>query len=264
MEDLIEQYTNADENARLTRQYITQMEYDTTMHAILPYLSRGTQVCELGAATGRYSFALAQLGCEVTAVELVPDQVRILRSNADQKGLAVSIYQGDACDVSFLSDESQDVLLILGPLYHLRTQSQREQAMAEARRVLKPDGVIAIAYISRYFIAGLFAQKFPELIIPDVLTELYELGTVSHEKADSFFRVGYFATPQEMNTLLDDHTFSIERHLATDGFGRYIAEGVNRFNTDQYQVWLQHHLTVCDEPSLLGSSNHGLIIGRKR
>ncbi|GHA52527.1 hypothetical protein GCM10007086_28250 [Photobacterium aphoticum] len=79
MEELIAQYTGADEDERLTRQYITQLEFDTTMHKLADYLSPGTRICEIGAATGRYSLTFSALGCEVTSVELAPDQVDILR-----------------------------------------------------------------------------------------------------------------------------------------------------------------------------------------
>ncbi|EKM28333.1 putative SAM-dependent methyltransferase domain protein, partial [Vibrio harveyi] len=80
----------------------------------------------------------------------------------------------------------------------MRTQHERELAINEALRILKPNGVLAVAYISRFFVAGLFAQQFPELVTPEVLIELNKHGTVSNSKADSFFNVGYFATPTEV------------------------------------------------------------------
>ncbi|MCL9781445.1 class I SAM-dependent methyltransferase [Vibrio sp. S4M6] len=263
MEELIAQYTGADEDSRLTRQYIAQLEFDTTMHKLAPYLSKGSSVCELGAATGRYSLTFAQMGCRVTSVELVPDQVNILKRKAHEQQLTLDVFQGNACDVPFIPSQSQDLCVILGPLYHLKSEKEREQAIKEARRILKPEGVLAVAYVSRFFVAGMFAQLFPELITPDVLNELNEQGTVSHPAADRFFRVGYFSTPSEIERLVQSTGFSIASHSATDGFGRYIANGVNHFTPSQYQTWLDYHLASCDEPSLLGSSNHGLVIGSK-
>ncbi|WP_375753593.1 class I SAM-dependent methyltransferase [Vibrio sp. HN007] len=263
MEELIAQYTGADEDSRLTRQYIAQLEYDTTMHVLGNYLQPGKRVCELGAATGRYSLKFAQMGCDVTAVELAPEQVKILSQKAKDAQLDIKLFQGNACSVPFVADSSQDVCVILGPLYHLQTEEERHQAMQEAKRIVKPGGIVAVAYISRFFVAGMFAQKFPKLIKPEVLSELLETGLVSDSDADSFFRVGYFSSPAEIESLIIQNGFEPIRHLATDGFSRYIANGVNHFTPAQYDTWLQNHLQTCDESSLLGSSNHGLIIATR-
>ncbi|GAL34034.1 biotin synthesis protein bioC [Vibrio maritimus] len=262
MDALIAQYTDADEHSRLTRQYIAQLEYDTTMHLLNGYLGKGKDVCELGAATGRYSLEFASQGCNVTAVELVPDQVRILKENALKQGLVLDVYEGNACHVPFIEDESQDLCVILGPLYHLKTVHERQQAIQEAKRILKPGGVLAIAYISKFFVAGLFAQRFSHLITPEVLDELNSKGTVSCDEADSFFQVGYFASPGEMETLVTQSGFSILLHAATDSFSRYLDSGVNSLTPSQYQAWLSYHLSTCLEPSLLGASNHGLVLAK--
>lgn len=263
LQGLIAQYTDANEDSRLTRQFITQMEFDTTMAVLKAYLVPEVKVIELGAATGRYSLHFAKMGCETTAVELVPDQVSILRRKAKDQGLTLSIHEGNACSVPFIESNSHDLCVILGPLYHLQTEDLREQALAEAYRILKPNGVLAIAYISRYFVAGMFAQQYPELVTPEILSTVLESGLVPTPLADSFFNVGYFATPTEVETLITAGGFSTLRHVATDGFSRYISSGVNGFTTEQYQTWLNYHLKTCDEPSLLGSSNHGLLLARK-
>jgi ubiquinone/menaquinone biosynthesis C-methylase UbiE len=263
MEQLIAQYTGANEDSRLTRQYIAQLEYDTTMHKLRPYIQNAEHVCELGAATGRYSLAFAKMGCHVTAVELAPDQVNILKQKATQQSLELTIHEGNACSVPYISDESQQVCVILGPLYHLKTLAERQQALSEAYRMLKPNGLLAVAYISSFFVAGMFAQQCPELITPDVLLQLRQSGTVSDPRADDFFKVGYFATPSEIEHLISEAGFSVNEHIATDGFGRYIAKGVNHFSPEQYRAWRDHHFATCDEPTLLGSSNHGLVIARK-
>lgn len=263
MQELIDQYTGVDEDGRLTRQFITQMEFDTTMHVLKEYLTPEIKVIEQGAATGRYSLKFAKMGCDTTAIELVPDQVNILKRKATEQGLTLSIYEGNACSVPFVESDSHDLSVILGPLYHLQTQEERDQAISEAHRILKPGGVLAVAYISRYFVAGMFAQQFPQLVTPEVLSTLFESGLVPNKLADSFFNVGYFASPSEMERLVSEHGFTKLRHVATDGFGRYISSGVNKFTPEQYKTWLSYHLKTCDEPSLLGSSNHGLMIARK-
>jgi SAM-dependent methyltransferase len=239
------------------------MEYDTTLHILSEYISTAEKITELGAATGRYSLYFAKQGFYVTAVELVPDQVSILKNKAAEFDTNIEIIQGDAREVPFIESGSQDIVLILGPLYHIRQAQDRYRAIQEAHRILKPGGVVAVAYISRHFVAGIFAQHFPDLVTPEILDQLHDEGIVSSTIADRFFRVGYFATPEEIESLVTDTGFDIADHVATDGFGRYIAQGVNAFDENQYQIWLKYHLKTCRERTLLGSSNHGLVIGRK-
>lgn len=263
MQGLIAEYTDANEDSRLTRQFIAQMEFDTTMDVLKAYLVPKVKVIELGAATGRYSLNFAKMGCDTTAVELVSDQVNILQRKAKEQDLTLSIHEGNACSVPFIESNSHNLCVMLGPLYHLQTQAQRDQAISEAYRILKPNGVLAVAYISRHFVAGMFAQHYPTLVTPEILSTLLETGLVPSPLADSFFNVGYFATPAEMEGLVSEHGFTQLRHVATDGFNRYISSGVNSFTPEQYKTWLRYHLKVCDEPSLLGSSNHGLLLAKK-
>ncbi|KEQ16903.1 hypothetical protein [Endozoicomonas numazuensis] len=54
MDDLIAHYTDTDEDLRLIRQNIARMEFDTTIHLMEKYIPQGTQITEVGAATGSF------------------------------------------------------------------------------------------------------------------------------------------------------------------------------------------------------------------
>ncbi|MCG7499569.1 class I SAM-dependent methyltransferase [Vibrio sp. Of7-15] len=262
-EEYLGYYANFDEEKRLTCQNITRIEFDTTINQLSDFMPECQTLTELGAATGRYSLFYAQEGIEVTAVELVPELIAQLKENADKKGLNVHIHEANATRVPFISDNSQDVVLILGPLYHIQSQSEREAVMKEAHRIVKDGGIVAVAYISRFFVAGLLAKMSPSLVTPEVLSELNETGLVTTSEVDAFFRTGYFASPSEIEVLVESSGFSLVKHISTDGFSRYIGQEINALTETQYQAWLSYHLSNCDEPSLLGSSNHGLVIAKK-
>ncbi|CAM3587774.1 bifunctional 3-demethylubiquinone-9 3-methyltransferase/ 2-octaprenyl-6-hydroxy phenol methylase [Vibrio aerogenes CECT 7868] len=271
-EEYLQYYASFDEDQRLTRQHITRIEFDTTQYVLAPYVQPDSSqrdsgqpksLTEFGAATGRYALFYAQQGLDVTAVELVPELVSQLRKNAADAKAELNIHQANATDVSFIADASQDVVLILGPLYHIQQASDRESVMREAYRILKPGGVVAIAYISRFFVAGLLAKMSASLVTPEILSELRETGLVTTPEVYRFFRTGYFATPQEIEDLATQSGFHIKDHLATDGCVRYIGQQVNELSETQYQAWLKYHLSTCREPSLFGTSNHGLVIAGK-
>ncbi len=140
---LIDYYNSYDESSRLESKHGT-VEFLTTMRYIEKYIREGDSVLEIGAATGRYSHALARRGYTVDAVELVEHNIEIFRQNTlpDEK---VTVTQGNALDLSAFPDNKYDVTLLLGPLYHLYNDEDKRQALSEAIRVTKKGGVIFAA-----------------------------------------------------------------------------------------------------------------------
>ena len=113
-------YENYDEDNRLSSRY-GMVEYLTTMRYIEKYLRPGMRILEIGAATGRYSHALAQKGYRVDAVELMEHNIEIFKQNT-KPGESITITQGNAKDLSAFPDDTYDMTLILGPMYHLFTE----------------------------------------------------------------------------------------------------------------------------------------------
>ena len=146
---LIRHYTPANgegrsEDDRLTTRH-GSVEFVTTMRYIEKYLFPGARVLEIVAGTGRYSHALAQKGYGVDAVELVPYNIEIFRRKISADEI-ITITQGDARDLSAFTDESYDITLLLGPLYHMFTIEDKRQTIGEALRVTKTGGVVFAAY----------------------------------------------------------------------------------------------------------------------
>jgi len=127
---LTEFYSEYDEDGRL-RSKNGMVEYLTTMRYVDKYLEPGMRILEIGAATGRYSHALARNGYRVDAVELVQHNIDIFKANT-RPDEEVSIRQGNAKDLSFFPDNTFDITLLLGPMYHLFTTEEQLRALAEA------------------------------------------------------------------------------------------------------------------------------------
>ena len=137
-------YSNYDEEGRLLSKH-GQVEYLTTMRYIDKYLQPGMRVLEIGAATGRYSHALARQGYQVDAVELIQHNIDIFNT-LTQPEENVTIRQGNAMDLSCFADDTFDITLLLGPMYHLFTVEDQLQALKEAIRVTKKGGILFVAY----------------------------------------------------------------------------------------------------------------------
>lgn len=125
-------YNNYDEEGRLLRRH-GQVEYLTTMHYINEILKgdKSKRILEVGAGTGRYSVTLAKEGYEVDALELVEHNLDILKSKLDGTEKICPV-QGNALDLSRYGDEEFDLVLLLGPMYHLYTKEDRHKALEEA------------------------------------------------------------------------------------------------------------------------------------
>ncbi len=153
----LEQYYNKfNEDKRLLSRH-GQVEFITSMKYIHDYLEGipDARILDVGAGTGRYSVALAEEGYDVTAVELVRYNLGILKS----KNSSVKAYQGNAMNLKRFADESFDMTLVFGPMYHLYSFEDKLRALSEAKRVTKRDGIILVAYCMNEYCVLTYAFK---------------------------------------------------------------------------------------------------------
>jgi len=105
------------------------------------------RVLDVGGGTGIHARWLARDGYDVTLVDLMAAHVERAAGIAGVHATVGEARSLDAADASF------DVVLLLGPLYHLVEAEDRLLALREAVRVARPGAVVAAAAIGRY--AGL-------------------------------------------------------------------------------------------------------------
>ncbi|MBR1911233.1 MAG: class I SAM-dependent methyltransferase [Treponema sp.] len=206
------------------------------------------KILDLGAGTGRYSVALAQEGHSVTAVELVPRNLAVLES----KHAAVNCWPGDARNLHFLDNETFDITLMFGPLYHLHTQQDMLQAFAEARRVTKKEGCILAAYVMNEY--SILTYCFKQNHIKDVRDQK-KITADFHTIADESELYTYFRLEDinELNRLSGLERIKI---IAADGAADYMRRELNAMDSDTFSLFLDYHLATCERPELLGASSH--------
>jgi len=252
-------YTSYDEEGRLLSRH-GSVEFLTTMRYIGMYLRPGMRVLEIGAGTGRYSLAIAEKGYHVDAVELIEHNMERFRAKL-RPGLDVAVRQGNALDLSCIADESYDLVLLLGPMYHLFTEEEQRRAYGEAVRVTKKGGVLMAAYCMME--ASLLLYGFVQGHMP----ELIEKGLVDTEE----FRAR--STPEELFQLWRQEDirrlterFPVERlrFVATDLATNYQREAVDRMDDKLFDLYLRYHFSICERSDLVGASHHTLDIARRR
>lgn len=144
MTELEQYYNKFNEEKRLDSRH-GKVEFITSMKYIHEYLGGDTtkKILDIGAGTGKYSVALAEEGYDVSAVELVKHNLGLLKA----KNSSVKAYQGNALKLRRFENDTFDVTLLFGPMYHLFTKEDKVRALCEAKRVTKPGGIIFVAYV---------------------------------------------------------------------------------------------------------------------
>jgi len=255
---LTQYYTNYDEEGRLLSKH-GSVEYLTTMRYIGNYLRSGMRVLEIGAATGRYSHALARMGYMVDAVELVQHNIDIFHKNT-QPGERITIWQGDARDLSFLANESYDLTLLLGPMYHLFTAEDQKKALSEALRVTKRGGILMAAYcgneatlVQYCFGRGMLKEeKYQKLVDPVTFkassdpAELFEL----YRREDIDALMAYFSTERL-------------HYVGTDMATNYMRATIDEMDDELFAMYLRYHFAICERPDCVGVSHHILDVHKK-
>lgn len=147
--DVVAFYETGTEDDRLHGNGFPTMEFARARRAILKILPREKQeILDIGGGPGLYSGWLAALGHSVTLLDPVPEHVYRARALASQ-GPHFEALLGDALQLP-LEDESFSFIVMFGPMYHLQEDGQRDQALREAFRVLRPGGSIILSALNRH------------------------------------------------------------------------------------------------------------------
>ena len=258
--NILEEYYNSyNEDERLEIRH-GQVEYLTTMRYIHKYLPEGSRLLVVGAGTGRYSIALSREGYRVHAIELIPHNIEVFRSKLTEEDTVV-VEQGNALDLSRFADETFDGVLVLGPMYHLYTEEDELKALAEAKRVLKKDGVLMIAYcMNDPSVIHPCFQEDGQLMLDEIakgnVNEAFHFRTAL-EEIFTLYRL------EEIDALNRKSGLRRLEIIGTDLFTKYIQDRIDEWREEVFQVYLNYHFAVCMRQELIGVSHHTLDIVKK-
>lgn len=256
--DLIHFYEEYDENGRLVSKH-GMVEYLTTMKYIEKYLKPNMRILEIGAATGRYSHALAQKGYRVDAVELIEHNIELFKQNTIE-GEPVTITQGNALDLSAFMSDTYDITLLLGPMYHLFTTEEQLQALSEAVRVSKKGGIIFAAYCMGD--ASILSYGF----VRGEIYRIIEKCMLDLETFDTFQKpwdVFELYRTEDIDKLRSAFDVTQLHFVASDGYTNHMRETVDQMDEQMYELYLKYHFAVCERKDMIGCSHHTLDIFRK-
>lgn len=267
MDDIsdIASFYNSDPEKEHGRLIQHQLEYDLTWRYLNQYLPSQGSILEIGAATGRYTLELAKRGYKLTAVDVSAVLIeRCMKRIADQ-GLEKQVHfiVTDARNLDGVMEEDFDIVLLMGPLYHLVVEADRKKALKEASDRLRTGGILFSSFISRVGImSDLMKDNSGWIENQEEVRSVLERG----KSPDDFPRggfLGYFAKVSEIAPLHEAIGFET---LEVAGIEPVISaddESYNKLQGKQRQLWLDLLYEISSEESILGASRHILYIGRK-
>ena len=251
--NLITYYNKFNEDKRLTRRR-GQVEYLTTMKYIHDYLKPNDKIIEIGAGTGAYSIALSKENHDITAVELVKHNLKQI----EEKSNKVKTILGNAINLSMIKDNTYDITLLFGPMYHLITKEEKIKALLEAKRITKKNGIIMIAYcMNDYAIIehGFIDNNIKECIKNNEIDNNYH---ITPKSTDLYSRLT-LSEIDELNKLTNLKRIKI---ISSDGPANYIRKSLNKMDEETFNIFMDYHFKTCERLDLIGASTHTLDILR--
>lgn len=265
MNNIVSYYEKYDEDSRLTSNNARKVEFTLTTMILNQYIEKHSKILELGAGTGIYSFYYADKGNDVTSTDITPKHIEIIKQKLKQnkKSLSLSAEAADATDLSNYQSESFDIVLCLGPMYHLTDLYTREMCIKESLRVLKKGGILAVAYINKHYILNSVMTRDKKFLTNDFVNKIMNTGVIKEGEKECFWTDAFFTTPIEIETFIEKFGVEIIDHAATDGLSPFLRDSIDNMNEEEYSAWLHYCFNSCREKSILGISNHGLLLCKK-
>ncbi len=252
-------YSEWNEDDRLLSRF-GQVEFLTTIRFVEKYLKPGMKILEVGAGTGRYSHYFARKGYTVHAVELVERNIVGFKENT-LPNEAVTIVQGDAVNLCMVEDNAYDIVLYLGPMYHLSAESERKAAVREALRVTKPNGKIFMAYILNemtvinYFFRNGYINETEER--ESILSSNWRFQE-NKRKHLAFYRI------EDVNALMSEFDVNRLHLVGTEMISGAMRELLLSMSDEEFVHYTEYIYSICERTDMIGMSGHLLDIFEKR
>jgi SAM-dependent methyltransferase len=224
------------------------------------------RIVDVGGGPGAYSVWLAGAGYDVRLVDPVPLHVEQARAAAREANVAVDAAIGDARRLED-ADGSADAVLLMGPLYHLTERVDRIAALAEARRVLRPGGVLMATGISRYasLLDGLSRRLVDDPAFRSILER--DLADGQHRNPTDrldYFTTAYFHKVEQLAAEAEEAGLGMASVYAIEGPAWLLADVEARAgDAAHWSILMDLLRRIEGVPALLAASAHLMLVARR-
>ena len=269
-------YKHFDEKNRLRNDNSGKLEFLMTMRILeknFPMLGAGVasevSVLDLGGGAGVYSFPLAKKGYKVTLADLSETLLAQAKNQKEEDKVEnlIACDQVNATDLSCYKDNSFDVVLLFGPLYHLTEKDEREKCVSEIRRVLKTGGKVFASFIPHLSGSIALVQRFcwsPDQVDINTLEECFNSGKFKNLSSNGF-QEGYYPASEEIEKLFAVNGFEKQLLRSIRGFGYEKEDVIFKFkNKNVFSKILELIDSTAGDKSIIEMCGHAMYIGVKK
>ena len=255
------------EQERLLKPRTGVLEFARSQELIRRHLPPPIKVVlDVGGGPGAYSCWLAREGYEVHLNDPVRRHLgeAKLASDSQPDHPVASVSRGNALSLPH-SDEASDAVLLMGPLYHLTRRDDRLRALREARRVLRPGGLVFTSVINRF--ASLLDTLKRGLIDEPGVVDMIRQDMVEGQHrspTDVYFTTAYFHRPEELEAEIREAGLKLKELVAVQGPGWLAEDFSSRWSNPQRRARLLELVRAVEhEPTLFGMSPHLMAVAEK-
>ena len=232
--------------------------------AVERVVPRGGRVLEIGAGPGRFTEVLHRLGCRIVVGDLSATQLACNREVGQRRGFAASVEdwrQLDVCDLGGFAGESFDAVVVLGgPLSYVF--DHRDRALAECRRVVKRDGVLAVSVMSVWGTAHRYLEQILAMGA-EVNRAVIETGDLSSKTVPGSVHHCHMFRAAELRDLLERGRFVDIRLSASSALSTGVASSLVAPETEAWHTLLELERMACVEPGHLDAGTHLIATARR-
>jgi S-adenosylmethionine-dependent methyltransferase len=268
MSDIVRDYYDRSVEVEWSRMDRHPLEFELTKRHIDALLGpgRGREILDLGGGPGRYAFRYAALGHAVSLVDLSPGNVAFALAKQAELGLRLrECRTGDARSLPFLGDRSFDLVLCLGPLYHLVEEADRSRAVAECARLTRPGGHLVFGFVTKNAQAlSLLKRDLRGIAAWEAQLRESAASGRNDPGFDSGFTEAFFVDPIEIEGIVAHPELELLRVVGAEGLGCQSEERLQALDPESFGRWLDFFFERSADPSSLGANQHVLALARKR
>ena len=253
--------------SRLAASPYRRLEFETTMRFVKKYLPKYGLILDAGGGPGRYAVELARKGYNLVLLDVSSANLSFAREQAGRTRLSMHFKQyvkGTIEDLSMFPDGTFDAVLCLGgPLGHLVDEGARNRAAGELVRVCKGEGLVFVSVIGR-----LAAAVTHLAILSDhIALPMFKKYALTGDYLGGYgFTAHHAYLVDELERDFQRDDVEVLEVVGLEGIGSGHEKQVNALSKDArlWKAWMRIHHETCTDRSVVGMSEHILIVCRRR